>query len=825
MMTNLNTSNQINTLDGLLDLNITSLIVDGIPVVITDLYDKVTDNTDDILHEGTTNRWASAITATLPLLKTAYDISLPKSTAVVDGYLSSTDWTTFNNKQDTILVVAPIQKSGSTIFIFPANTSTSGYLTNTDWNTFNNKQNTITCSAPLSITANNISQTQANTSTNGWLSSTDWNTFNSGSGLWSLSSGYIRNSPSYHVYLAGGTGILAGTGNWIADYNNNHYCQTLFVNGSTCIDTSRNLTLGSGSVTTTGLVYSGGLQSTGVVNGQSYQVSGSTLSDPSRNVFCTSVTSSQEINITTQVYAYRIGGASALQINGTNALIGVSNGSTTYNVGTNMTYAGVDAGYTYHHSGYGGDMNTGIGKNALYSCTSSYNTAVGCNSGYTLTSGGYNCSLGAYSNYTNTTGSWNAAMGMYSLYSAGPAPEANSCLGGYTLFSCYSPMFNVAIGNQALMYSNTPVHNVAIGYQSLYNPGNNITGAVCVGGYSGNHNQADYTVAIGYNSLATNITGVQNTGIGFNSLSGSKNSYNTSVGYESGLGLNTGQYCCYFGDQAGYTNGFKSYNNYFGYRSGYYMAGENNCGFGYNAMKGLYSGMLGYENSCFGTSSLENLQDGVGNCSFGTYAGRNISTGNSNVCVGHTSGSGITTGGYNVCMGYNSQADANGYSQVILGSSCGPGIYGGGYNYGYYTHPSMATLGGGTYLVWDSGTGRFGPLVSSKRYKTNIRGLETEMDSSKVLQLNPVMYTSRIDNVDRHIGLIAEDVNDIIPELVPKDKDGLCNSVDYPMISVLLLDVVKKQSKEITSLKSEIDMMKSDILTLKNLMLNKCQII
>ncbi len=56
-------------------------------------------------------------------------IELLSATSARNGYLTSTDWTTFNNKQNTL------SNASSTV---------SGILTSTDWNTFNNKQNTIT---------------------------------------------------------------------------------------------------------------------------------------------------------------------------------------------------------------------------------------------------------------------------------------------------------------------------------------------------------------------------------------------------------------------------------------------------------------------------------------------------------------------------------------------------------------------------------------------------------------------------------------------------------------------------------------------------------
>ncbi len=88
-------------------------------------------------------------------------IAMPAATGSVNGYLKSTDWTTFNNKQDALS---------------NANASTSGILTSADWTTFNNKQNALS---------------NANGSSNGILTSTDWTNFNNKFTLPSLTSGSI----------------------------------------------------------------------------------------------------------------------------------------------------------------------------------------------------------------------------------------------------------------------------------------------------------------------------------------------------------------------------------------------------------------------------------------------------------------------------------------------------------------------------------------------------------------------------------------------------------------------------------------------------------
>jgi len=137
-------------------------------------------------------------------------ISMPAATTSVNGYLTSTDWTTFNNKGSgtvtSVTATSPVTSTGGTtpVIAMPAaTTSVSGYLTSTDWNTFNGKSNTsgtVTSVAALTLgtTGTDLTSTVANGTTTpvitlnvptasasnrGVLSSADWTTFNNkGSG-------------------------------------------------------------------------------------------------------------------------------------------------------------------------------------------------------------------------------------------------------------------------------------------------------------------------------------------------------------------------------------------------------------------------------------------------------------------------------------------------------------------------------------------------------------------------------------------------------------------------------------------------------------------
>jgi hypothetical protein len=94
----------------------------------------------------------TAVSGTSPIVSsggTTPTISMPVATATTSGYLSSTDWSTFNSKQasgtyvTSVTGTTPIVSSGGTtpaLSIPVATATTNGYLSSTDWSTFNAKQ-------------------------------------------------------------------------------------------------------------------------------------------------------------------------------------------------------------------------------------------------------------------------------------------------------------------------------------------------------------------------------------------------------------------------------------------------------------------------------------------------------------------------------------------------------------------------------------------------------------------------------------------------------------------------------------------------------------
>jgi len=91
--------------------------------------------------------------------------------------------------------------------------------------------------------------------------------------------------------------------------------------------------------------------------------------------------------------------------------------------------------------------------------------------------------------------------------------------------------------------------------------------------------------------------------------------------------------------------------------------------------------------------------------------------------------------------------------------------------------------------------------TSSRRYKENISTLA--VDPGLVLKLEPVRFRWK-GNSAEDIGLIAEDVDLVIPELVVYDTDGRPDAVKYDKITLYLLATVKEQSHAIERMKAEL---------------------
>jgi hypothetical protein len=95
---------------------------------------------------------------------------------------------------------------------------------------------------------------------------------------------------------------------------------------------------------------------------------------------------------------------------------------------------------------------------------------------------------------------------------------------------------------------------------------------------------------------------------------------------------------------------------------------------------------------------------------------------------------------------------------------------------------------------------------SSRRWKENITSISGALD--KVERLQGVYFDWK-ETGHHDMGLIAEDVGEIVPEVVIYEDNGVdAESIDYARLVALLIEAVKEQQTEIETLKNEVDQMR-----------------
>ena len=90
---------------------------------------------------------------------------------------------------------------------------------------------------------------------------------------------------------------------------------------------------------------------------------------------------------------------------------------------------------------------------------------------------------------------------------------------------------------------------------------------------------------------------------------------------------------------------------------------------------------------------------------------------------------------------------------------------------------------------------------SDIRVKENIKTIDNALD--KIKALRGVEY-NKIDNPEKSIGVIAQEIEEVIPEVVKEDEQGM-KSVAYGNITAVLIEAIKEQQKQIDELKSIIN--------------------
>jgi hypothetical protein len=98
---------------------------------------------------------------------------------------------------------------------------------------------------------------------------------------------------------------------------------------------------------------------------------------------------------------------------------------------------------------------------------------------------------------------------------------------------------------------------------------------------------------------------------------------------------------------------------------------------------------------------------------------------------------------------------------------------------------------------------------SDARIKENVKTIENAL--SKTLALRGVSY-NRTDSEDKKtkIGVIAQEVLKVIPEVVNQDNDGMYN-VSYGNLGGLFIEAIKEQQAYIEELKTKNEMLEQKV--------------
>ena len=132
----------------------------------------------------------------------------------------------------------------------------------------------------------------------------------------------------------------------------------------------------------------------------------------------------------------------------------------------------------------------------------------------------------------------------------------------------------------------------------------------------------------------------------------------------------------------------------------------------------------------------------------------------------------------------NYDNDSNSTYQMLWGS--GTSVYGTG---GIYCNPYTDTLYAGTIQA-----------TSDIRVKTDIKTIDNALD--KTLRMRGVSYT-RTDSHQDQIGVIAQEIQQIIPQVVSEGNDGML-TVAYGNIVGVLIEAIKELNAKVEDLQNQL---------------------
>ena len=101
--------------------------------------------------------------------------------------------------------------------------------------------------------------------------------------------------------------------------------------------------------------------------------------------------------------------------------------------------------------------------------------------------------------------------------------------------------------------------------------------------------------------------------------------------------------------------------------------------------------------------------------------------------------------------------------------------------------------------------GRLGTMTSSKRFKQDIKPMDKVSEALYSLKPVSFRYRKEFDPAGAsQLGLVAEDVEKVNPDLIIRDKEGRPYSVRYEQVNAMLLNEFLKEHKTVKKLKADL---------------------
>jgi hypothetical protein len=226
--------------------------------------------------------------------------------------------------------------------------------------------------------------------------------------------------------------------------------------------------------------------------------------------------------------------------------------------------------------------------------------------------------------------------------------------------------------------------------------------------------------------------------------------------------------------------------------------GQNNTAIGYNTLSG---NTLSSHNIAVGNSALASYNGAnanTNNIAIGSSSLGGLTNGSNNVAIGVSTMTGVTTGSNNTVIGYLAGSSFTGAeSNNILIAN--PGVAGESNTIRIGTTNNSRLFMNGIYGVTSSGgvpvyvnsSRQLGTVTSSRRFKEKITDAKIyDISKLRVVNFNYIGHDTSVE-----VGLIAEEVEELYPELVAYDENNLPYTVKYLDLIPILLQKIQSLEK------------------------------